>query len=55
MLYGNETWSLTLRDECRLRVFENRIMKLIFGNKRDENGEGRRLYNEDLYEFVPFT
>ena len=39
VLYGCETWSLTLREECRLRVFENRIPRQIFGPKRDENGE----------------
>ena len=42
VLYGCETWSLTLRDKCRLRVFENRILRRIFGPKRDENGEWRR-------------
>ena len=46
VLYGCETWSLTLREECRLRVFENRILRRIFGSKRDENGEWRRLHNE---------
>ena len=51
VLYGCETWSLTLREESRLRVFENRILKRIFGPKRDENGEWRRLHNG----FVPFT
>ena len=44
-----ETWSLTLKEECRLRVFENRILRRIFGPKRDENGEWRRLYNEELH------
>ena len=43
-----ETWSLTLREESRLRVFENRILRRIFGPKRDENGEWRRLHNEKL-------
>ena len=41
VLYGCEAWSLTLREECRLRVFENRILKGIFGPKRDENWEWR--------------
>ena len=41
--------SLTLSDECRLRVFENRILRRIFGPKRDTNGEWRRLHNEVLY------
>jgi hypothetical protein len=36
VLYGCESWSLTLRVECRLRVFENRVLKRIFGPKRDE-------------------
>ena len=48
VLYGCETWSLTLREESRLRVFENRILRRIFGPKRDENGEWRRLHNEEL-------
>ena len=41
--------ALTLREECRLRVFENRILRRMFGPKRNENGEGRRLHNEDLH------
>jgi hypothetical protein len=50
VLYGCETWSLTLRDECRLRVFENRVLRRIFGPKRDEvTGEWRRLHNKELY------
>jgi len=49
VLYGCETWSLILRQECRLRVFENRILSRIFGPKRDENGEWRRLHNEELH------
>ena len=48
VLYGCETWSLTLKEECRLRVFENRILRRIFGSKRDENGEWRRLHNKEL-------
>jgi hypothetical protein len=44
--YGCEAWSLTLREERMLRVFENRILRRIFGPERDENGEWRRLYNE---------
>ena len=36
VLYGCETWSLTLRDERRLRVFENRVLRKVFGPKRDE-------------------
>ena len=49
VLYDCETWSLTLREECRLRVFENRILRRIFGPKMDENGEWRRLHNEELH------
>jgi len=44
---GCETWSLTLREERRLRVFENRVLRRIFGPKRDEvTGECRKLLNE---------
>jgi hypothetical protein len=51
VLYGCETWYLTLREEHRLRVFENRVLRRIFGPKRDElTGEWRRLQNEELYE-----
>ena len=49
VLYGSETWSLTLREESRLRVFENRILRRAFGPKRDENGKWRRLHNEELH------
>jgi hypothetical protein len=52
VLYGCETWSLTIREEHRLRVFENRILKRIFGpnNKRYEvTGEWRKLHNEELH------
>jgi hypothetical protein len=45
-LYGCETWSLTLKEERRLRVFENRVLRIIFGPKRDEvTGEWRKLHN----------
>jgi hypothetical protein len=48
-MYGCETWSLTLRGERRLRVFENRVLRRIFGRKRDEvTGEWRKLHNEEL-------
>jgi hypothetical protein len=44
-----ETWSLTLREEHRLRVFENRVLRRIFGHKRNEvTGEWRRIHNEEL-------
>ena len=46
VLYGCETWSLTLREVRRMRVFENRVLKVIFGPKRDETtGEWRRFHN----------
>jgi len=46
VLYGCETWSLTSREERRLRVFENRVLRRIFGPKRDEvTGECRKLHN----------
>jgi hypothetical protein len=49
-LYGCETWSLTSREEHRLRVFENRVLRRIFGPKRDEVTEGwRKLHNEELH------
>jgi hypothetical protein len=53
VLYGCETWSITLREKHRLRVFENRVLRRIFRLKRDGvTGEWRRLHNEernDLY------
>jgi len=49
VLYGCETWSLTLREVRRLGVFENRVLRRIFGSKRDEiTGERRKLHNEEL-------
>ena len=49
VLYGCETWSLTLREERKLRVFENRVLRRVFGPKRDEvTGEWRKLHNEEL-------
>jgi hypothetical protein len=49
VLYGCETWSVALREEHRLRVFENRVLRRIFGPKRDEvTGEWRNLQNEEL-------
>ena len=49
VLYGCETWSLTLREERRLRVFENRVLRRVFGPKRNEvTGEWRKLHNEEL-------
>jgi hypothetical protein len=49
VLYGCETWSLTLREERRLRVFENRVLRRVCGPKKDEvTGEWRKLHNEEL-------
>jgi hypothetical protein len=49
-LYGCDTWSLTLREEHRLSVFENRILRRIFGPKRDEvSGEWSKLHGEELH------
>jgi hypothetical protein len=49
VLYGCETWSLTLREERRLRVFENRALRRVFGPRREEvTGEWRKLHNEEL-------
>jgi len=49
VLYGCETWSLTLREERKLRVFENMVLRRIFGSRRDEvTGEWKRLHNEEL-------
>ena len=49
VLYGCETWSVTLWEERRLRVFENKILRLIFVPRREENGEWRRLQNEEFH------
>jgi hypothetical protein len=50
VLYGCETWSLTLREEHRLLVFENRVLRRIFGPMRDEaTGEWRKLHNGELH------
>jgi hypothetical protein len=51
VLYGCESWSLTLREEHRLRVFENRLLRKIFGPKRDEvTSEWRKLHNKELHD-----
>jgi hypothetical protein len=61
VLYRHETWSLTLREEHRLRVFENRVLRGIFGPKSDDvTGEWRKLHNEELHNllsiyFLPTT
>ena len=50
-LYGRKSWSLTLREEHRLRVFENKVLRRIFGPKRDEvTREWRKLNNEKLHD-----
>jgi hypothetical protein len=48
VLYGSETWSLTLREEHRLRIFENKVLR-IFGSKREEDGSWRKLHNDELH------
>ena len=51
VVYGHETWSLTLREERRLRVFKNRVLKRVFGPKMNEaTGEKRELNNEELID-----
>jgi hypothetical protein len=49
VLYGCETWSLTLREEHRLRDFENRVLRKVFGPKREEDGSWRKLHNDELH------
>jgi len=52
VLYGCEAWWLTLREERKLRVFENMVLRRIFGPWRDEvTGEWRRMHNEELNDF----
>jgi hypothetical protein len=49
--YGCETWSLTLREEHRLRMFENRVLRRIFGLKNDEvMGKWRKFHNKQLHD-----
>jgi hypothetical protein len=48
VLYGCETWSLTLREEHRLRVSENKVLRRIFGPKREEDGSLRKLHSYEL-------
>jgi hypothetical protein len=54
VMYGCETWSLTLREEHRLRVFENRVLRRIFGPKREEDGSWRKLYNDIHIFFIKY-
>jgi hypothetical protein len=49
VLYGCKTWSLTLREEHRLRFFENRVLRKIFGPKREEDRSWRKLHNAELH------
>jgi hypothetical protein len=49
VLYGCETWSLTLREEHRPRICENRVLRRIFGPKREEDGSWRKLHNDELH------
>jgi hypothetical protein len=49
VLYGCETWSLTFGEDNRLRVFENSVLRTIFGPKRDEDGSWRKLHNDDVH------
>jgi hypothetical protein len=49
VLYGCETWSLTLREEHRLRVFENRVLRRIFGPRKEEEASWRKLHNDELH------
>jgi len=53
VLYGFEGWSLTLREERKVRAFGNMVLRRVFGPRRDEvTGEWRRLRNEELNDFV---
>jgi hypothetical protein len=50
VLYGCETWTLTLGEEHRLRVFENRVLRRIFGPKREEDGSWTKLHKDELHD-----
>jgi hypothetical protein len=51
ILYGCEIWSIILREEQRLRMFESRVLRRIFGPKRNEvRGEWRKLHNKELHD-----
>ena len=55
VLYGCEIWSLTLRDESRLRVFENRVLRRVFGPKRDKvRGNGENYIMRSLVICIPY-
>jgi hypothetical protein len=49
MVYGCETWSLTLREEHKLRVFENRVLRRIFGPRKEKHESWRKLHNDELH------
>jgi hypothetical protein len=49
LLYGCETWPLTFREEHRLRVFENRVLRRIFGPEKEEDGSWKKLHNDELH------
>jgi hypothetical protein len=50
VLYGCETWSPTLKEVHRLRVFESRVLRRIFGPKREEDGSCRKLHNDEFHD-----
>jgi hypothetical protein len=52
VLYGYETWSLTLREEHRLRVFENRVLRRVFGPKREVHGSWRKLHKDEIHRVI---
>jgi hypothetical protein len=54
VLYGSETWSLTLRKEHRLRLLENRVLRILFGPRKEEvTGGWDKLHNEKLHDLYP--
>jgi hypothetical protein len=56
VLHGHETWFLTLREEHKLRVFENRVLRKIFGLRRDEvTGGLKKLHNEELHNLYSLS
>jgi hypothetical protein len=50
VLYGCETWSLTLGEEHRLRVFKNRVLRKIFGPKREDDGSWKNMHKDELHD-----
>jgi hypothetical protein len=55
IMYGCETWSLTLREEHRLRVFENRVLRRLYGPKRDAVTRGWRKHRTEKLQFLLLT